>query len=187
MKKKIGLFVIAALLIISVIYFLSAYNSLIKKDEAANSQWAQVETQYERRIALIPNLVNTVKGYMQFESGLLQNITALRSRWINSEDSDEKTRIASDLDNSLSRLLLIYENYPELKSIVAVQSLMDELSGTENRISVERKRYNDAVQTYNIAMKTFPSSIVAQISGFKQKQYFRASEGSQKTPEVAIY
>jgi LemA protein len=186
MKYK-GVFAIAiaiAIIFIIALWFLLAYNSLVKKDEAVKNQWAQVQTQYQRRIDLIPNLVNTVKGYTQFEAKTLSDITALRTQWMNAQNEEEKITTANELESALSKIIVTYENYPDLKSVAVVASLMDELAGTENRISVERKRYNDVVNTYNVAIKTFPNNIIASSFGFKEKQYFKAQ--SDDVPDVSI-
>jgi LemA protein len=124
---------------------------------------------------------------MQFESGLLENITALRSEWINANGPDEKIAAANDLDSAISRLLVVYENYPELKAVETVRSLMDEVSGTENRISVERQRYNDAVRGYNVGIKTFPNVIIAAILGYDDKTYYESNGDSENAPKTQLY
>lgn len=187
MKNNKYLWMIIVIIVLITLWIILAFNSLVKKEENVKGQWAQVETQYQRRIDLIPNLVETTKGYMQFESNLLENITALRSQWMSAKDTDEKINAASSLDSAISRLLIVYENYPELQSIETVRSLMDELSGTENRISVERQRYNDAVRVYNVGIKTFPNVIVAGILGYDNKPYYESMDGAESAPEVDIY
>lgn len=187
MKNNKYLWTILIVIILIVLWFVVAFNSLVKKSESVDNQWAQVETQYQRRIDLIPNLVLTTSGYMQFESDLLTNITALRSGWINANTPDEKIVTANELDSAISRLLVVYENYPELRSIEAVRSLMDEVSGTENRISVERQRYNEAVKEYNVGIKVFPNVIVAGILGYDNKQYYESTSGSEIAPTTQIY
>jgi LemA protein len=181
-----SLWIILGVIIILALWFVLASNSFVIKEENVKGQWAQVEAQYQRRIDLIPNLVETTKGYMQFESELMTNITALRSGWINANTPDEKITAANGLDSAISRLLVVYENYPELRSIAAISSLMDELSGTENRISVERQRYNDAVRKYNVAVKTFPNSVAAGILGYVAQPYYESMEGSEIAPKVQI-
>jgi LemA protein len=188
MKSKdfiIGLIIV--LFVFVIVWFFATYNSFILKDEAVKNQWAQVETQYQRRIDLIPNLVSTTKGFLQFESTLLQNITALRTQWMDAKSTEDKIDASNKLDSAISRLLVTYENYPELKSVEVVKSLMDELAGTENRISVERKRYNDVVNEYNVAVKTFPSNIVADWTGHKEKKYYESVQGAEQAPVVKIY
>ena len=177
---------VLAVIVILVIWLWASYNNFVVLTQEIDNQWAQVETQYQRRIDLIPNLVNTAKGYMQFEKSLLEDITSLRSRWMSAATTEDKVNYGNALDSALGRLLAVYENYPELKSIQAVSSLMDELAGTENRIAVERSRYNDVVRKYNTAIKIFPSNILANTFGFKEKSYFQAVEGAETVPQVNI-
>ena len=172
--------------IVIAIWLIGTYNSFIAMDQAINNQWAQVETQYQRRIDLIPNVVNTAKGYMQFEQSLLTEITTLRSQWMATSNVDDQVNIGNALDSALGRLIVVYENYPQLQSITAVSSLIDELEGTENRIAVERMRFNDAVKSYNTAVLTFPSNIVANAFGFKQRPYFESQEGAEIAPTVNL-
>src|SRR3989338_5595297 len=131
-KKTIAIIVLALIILIPLFLIWGTYNSLVSKDQGVESQWANVETQYQRRIDLIPNLVNSVKGYMNFEQDLLTNITQLRSSWTQSATVNDKIQYQTQLDSAISRLLLVYENYPELKSDKVVVQLMDELAGTEN-------------------------------------------------------
>jgi LemA protein len=177
-----------ALVIIAIIAFwiMGTYNSFISLNQQIDAQWAQVETQYQRRIDLIPNLVNTVKGYMQFEKTLLEEITSLRSQWMTATTIDDKVTYGNALDSALGRLLAVYENYPVLQTIQAVSSLMDELAGTENRIAVERKRFNDIVRQYNTAVLVFPSNILARMFGFNERPYFEAVEGAETAPTVNL-
>ena len=172
--------------IVIAIWLIGTYNSFIAMDQAINNQWAQVETQYQRRIDLIPNVVNTAKGYMQFEQSLLTEITTLRSQWMATSNVDDQVNIGNALDSALGRLIVVYENYPQLQSITAVSSLIGELEGTENRIAVERMRFNDAVKSYNTAVLTFPSNIVANAFGFKQRPYFESQEGAEIAPTVNL-
>ena len=168
------------------LWIVGSYNSFITMSQSIDNQWAQVETQYQRRIDLIPNLVNTARGYMQFEQSLLTEITTLRSQWMSTTDVNDQVNIGNALDSALGRLIAVYENYPQLQSIQAVSSLMDELAGTENRIAVERKRYNDQVRQYNTAVLVFPSNILASMFGFKQRPYFESQEGAEIVPTVDI-
>ncbi len=177
---------ILAIVIILALWMWGSYNNFVVLNQNIENQWAQVQTQYQRRVDLIPNLVNTVKGYMQFERSLLEDITSLRSRWMSAATTEEQVSYGNALDSALGRLLVVYENYPELKSITAVSSLMDELAGTENRIAVERMRYNDAVRSYNTAIKLFPSNVIANLFGFKEKSYFQATPGSEFPPVVNL-
>jgi len=182
---KPWLWVLVIVAVITV-WFIGTYNSLVVLNQAVNNQWAQVQTQYQRRIDLIPNLVNTAKGYMQFEKSLLEQITSLRSQWMGAATVDDKVRFGNSLDTALGRLLAVFENYPNLKSDTAVANLMDELAGTENRIAVERMRFNDRVRDYNTAIKLFPTNAIAGMFGFKERPYFQAQPGSEIVPKVNI-
>jgi LemA protein len=177
-------FIAVAIIAVLAIWAVATYNGLVGREQSVVAQWAQVETQYQRRYDLIPNLVNTVRQYEQFEAGLLTNLTSLRSQWSAAKTVDEKVAVGSATDSAISRLLLVYENYPELKSITAVSNLMDELAGTENRVSVERMRYNTAVQGFNTAIKTFPTNLLANAFGFTQKAYFTSVSGAETAPVV---
>lgn len=170
------------------------YNSLIEQDEKVNQAWAQVENQYQRRADLIPNLVKTVQGYADFEKSVLTEVTELRSRVgqikLSTDDlsDEEKFKQFSDaqdkLSGALSRLLVVAENYPQLKANENFLQLQSQLEGTENRISVERKKFNEAVQEYNTSVRRFPTLITAKIMGFKEKQYFKSAPGTDKAPDV---
>lgn len=170
------------------------YNSMVQLEEKVNGAWSQVENQYQRRADLIPNLVNTVKGYAEFERGVLTDVTDARSRvgsvQITAEDLNDPEKLAKfqaaqdQLSSALSRLLVVSENYPNLKANENFLSLQSQLEGTENRISVERKKFNDAVQEYNSTIKSFPTLIFAKIFGFKDKAYFKSTAGSEKAPDV---
>ncbi len=186
-KKRIALIAAVVLALIVVSWIWGTYNALITRDQSVQSQWANVETQYQRRIDLIPNLVNSVKGYMTYEQKLLTDITQLRSQWMQSAAIDDKIQYQTQLDTAISRLLLVQENYPDLKADRTVVQLMDELAGTENRIAVERSRYNDKVREYNLAVKTFPSNVIAEWFGFSEKAYYEAkSPGAEEAPVVSI-
>jgi len=177
-------FIAVAIVAVLGIWAISTYNGLIGLEQSVNAQWAQVETQYQRRFDLIPNLVRTVQQYQQFEAGLLTDITSLRSQWSAAKTVDEKVAIGSATDSAISRLLLVYENYPQLQSVQTVSNLMDELAGTENRISVERMRYNSAVQSYDTTLRTFPTNLFAGAFGFSQKAYFTSATGAETAPVV---
>ena len=168
------------------LWAMATYNGLVSQSQAVDSQWANVESSYQRRADLIPNLVSTVKGYMKYESGLLENITALRSQWGAAKTTEDKIASGSAMDSAISRLLVVAENYPELKASESTSRLMDELAGTENRISVERMRYNDAAKGYNTAIKMFPGSFIANMFGFKEKPYFQAQAGAETAPKVNL-
>ncbi len=183
MKKfLIGLVIVLAVMVIG---YISIYNGIVSKHETITAKWAQVENQLQRRNDLIPNLVNTVKGYAAHEKTLLVDITNARSQWGKATTTEDKIKAAGAEDAALSRLLLVVENYPNLKADQSFLKLMDELAGTENRIAVERMRYNEAVQDYNISVKKFPGNIIAGMAGFKPAtEYFKAEEKAKTVPEV---
>lgn len=184
MKKTT--YIIIGVVAVVLLYGLSTYNGLVKNNENIGNQWAQVETQYQRRFDLIPNLVNSVKGAMKQEQTIFNEIAEARTRYSGVQTIEQKVNAANAVESALGRLLVIMENYPQLKSIEAVQTLMAQLEGTENRISVERKRFNDMVRDYNLSVKRFPSSLIASIFGFAEKTYFEAAIGAEKTPEVNL-
>ena len=176
---------LAVVVLIVVVGFIATYNGIITKHETVTAKWAQVENQLQRRNDLIPNLVNTVKGYAAHEKTVFEDITKARSQWASAGTMDEKVNAASNLDSALARLMVVVENYPTLKADQTFLQLMDELSGTENRIAVERMRYNGAVQDYNITVRSFPSNIVAGMFGYRPATaYFKAEEKAKNVPEV---
>ena len=178
----IGLGIVVLLIIVS---FISVYNGIVSKHETITAKWAQVENQLQRRNDLIPNLVNTVKGYAAHEKTVLEDVTNARSQWAKAGSLEDKVKAAGAIDAALSRLLLVVENYPNLKADQTFLRLMDELSGTENRIAVERMRYNDAVKDYNITVRMFPGNIIAGMFGYKPAtEYFKAEEKAKTVPEV---
>ena len=178
----IGLAVVIGLVAIASV---SYYNGIVTKHETITAKWAQVESQLQRRLDLIPNLVNSVKGYAAHEKTVLEDVTKARSAWAGAATLDDKVKAASQMDSAIARLLLVTENYPQLKADQTFLHLMDELSGTENRIAVERMRYNDAVRDYNITVRRFPGNIVAGIFGYKPAtEYFKADERAKQAPEV---
>src|SRR5215831_10978384 len=185
-KALIGFIVVVV--IIALIFFgqyVSAKNTLVAKNEAVKSQWSQVDVALQRRADLIPNLVETVKGIAQQEQTVFGDIAKARSALLSAGSPQEKISANQQLDGALGRLLVIVENYPNLKSNENFMRLQDELAGTENRIAVERKRYNDALQDYNTYVQQFPHSIFANWAGFKPNSaYFAASEGSRQAPKV---
>ncbi|MDO8557439.1 MAG: LemA family protein [Candidatus Jorgensenbacteria bacterium] len=176
--------IILAVVVVVVLWGLASYNGFVSKNEAVDSQWAQVETQYQRRLDLIPNLVNSVKGAMKQEQSVFNAIADARTRYAGAATVDEKAAAAGQIETALSRLLVVMENYPTLKSMDVVQGLMAELAGTENRVSVERKRFNDAVQLLNVAIKGFPSNLIAKVFGFNERQYFESVSGAENAPKV---
>jgi len=184
MKK--GLIVIVVVAAIVGLTLMNFYNRLVAQVQGIENQWAQVETQYQRRFDLIPNLVNSVEGIMEQEQEVFGLLAEARTRYSGAQTTDEKAAAATELESALGRLLVVVENYPELRSSENVTQLMDELSGTENRISVERRRYNDLVRDYNIAIKKFPANLIAGMFGFTERNFFEAVEGAEMAPEVDI-
>ncbi|MDO5755631.1 MAG: LemA family protein [Tissierellia bacterium] len=179
--------IIALLLVIAVIagaLFIGPYNSLVDLREDVNQSFAQVETVIQRRADLIPNLVNTVKGYADHEQETLTQVTEARSKIQSAASPEELAEANDELSGALSRLMVVVEQYPDLKANQNFIQLQDELAGTENRIAVERKNYNETVQKYNRKVKRFPTNIVAGIFNFDEAQYFEASPGSEEAPEV---
>lgn len=165
--------------------YVSVRNNLVSKNEAVKSAWSQVDIVLQRRADLIPNLVETVKGYAKQEQTVFGDIAKARSSLLSAGSPQEKIAANNQLDGALGRLLLIVENYPQLKSNENFLRLQDELAGTENRIAVERKRYNDTLQDYNTYVQQFPNNIFAGWAGFKvNNAYFAASEGSREAPKV---
>ncbi len=170
--------------VIACMTFISVGNGLVAKDEAVKAAWGNVESKLQRRFDLIPNLVETVKGYAKQEADVLENVTKLRSQWGAAKTVAEKAETGGQLESALGRLMMISENYPELKSNANFMELQAELSGTENRISVERDRYNEAVAEYNTAVRSFPGSFVAGFKGMVAKESFKADAGAEKAPKV---
>lgn len=195
MKKltpvQITLIVIGIILLLTIVWVIGAYNGLIKADESVNEKWANVQTAYQRRADLIPNLVEVVKSYRNYEQETLTQITALRSQAgqtrldVSSATTPAQLQAASaQMDSVLSRLLVIVENYPDLKASENYLSLQDELAGTENRIKTERDIFNNAVKDYNIKVRRFPTNIIAGMFNFETKTMFEAEAGAEKAPEV---
>lgn len=183
-KLNIGLVVLAIVVLLGI-FGVTQYNGLAKQEQTVESAWSQVENVYQRRADLIPNLVNSVKGSMNQEQKVFGDIAKAREAYGKAGSSEEQVEAAQQLDQSVGTLInVINENYPELKSNENVQTLMTQLEGTENRISVERKRYNDAVQTYNQQVVTFPKNIFANMMGLGKKPYFEAQEGADQAPTV---
>jgi LemA protein len=164
---------------------IGTYNGIVTKHETITAKWAQVESQLQRRNDLIPNLVNSVKGYAAHEKTIFEDVTNARSQWAKASTMDEKVKAAGAVDAALGRLLMVVENYPNLKADNTFLKLMDELAGTENRIAVERMRYNESVKDYNISVRTFPGNIIAGMFNFKPAtEYFKAEESAKAVPEV---
>lgn len=183
--NKMWLIILGGIAVVALM-LMGSYNSLVTQSTAIDGQWAQVETQYQRRFDLIPNLVESTKGFLKQEQTIFDAIAQARTQYSGAKTVDEKVGAASSLDSALSRLLLIVENYPNLKSNETVAKLMDELAGTENRISVERRRFNELVQNYNTSIKTLPTSLIAGMLGFGPRQYFEAVDGAETPPKVDL-
>ncbi len=184
MKKL--LLIILIIVVVFGFYGFSVYNRLVSGNENIDTQWAQVETQYQRRFDLVPNLVASVKGILTQEQEVFTAIADARTRYAGAQSVDEKAAAATQVESALGRLLVIVENYPALRSVEAVTSLMTQLEGTENRVSVERRRYNEEVRVYNLMVKRVPSSLVASLTGFEERSYFDAVEGSEVAPAVNL-
>ena len=182
MKKSwiIGFGILGVILI----WIFSSYNGLVQTEEQVNGQWAQVQTQLQRRSDLIPNLVNTVKGYASHEKESIQAVADARAKLGGAKTVEETAKANQELSSALSRLLVVVENYPNLKADANFRALQDELAGTENRIAVARKDYNGSVQAYNLKIRTLPASLIAGSMGFQVKPYFEADQTAQSAPKV---
>ena len=191
MKKST--IILIAVIAIAAIWGVSAYNGLVKMDESVNTAWSNVENQYQRRADLIPNLVNTVKGYAAHEKETLEAVMAARSKAtqmtidadnLTPEKLQEYQKAQGEIGAALGRLLAITEAYPDLKANENFKELQAQLEGTENRISVERRNFNEVARSYNTAIRTFPRTIIAGMFGFEKRPYFEAEEGANNAPEV---
>ncbi len=179
--------VIAAIVVILGMSIGSTYNSFVSKSQAVDSQWGNVQVQLQRRFDLIPNLVEATKGIFEQERAVFEAIANARTRYAGAQTSgnvDEQVGASNNLNSALSRLLVIVENYPDIRSQQNVTQLMDELAGTENRISVERTRFNERVQEYNTAVQQFPGAMVAGMFGYRTRPYFQTTPGSDQPPQV---
>ena len=193
MKKTWIIITVILVLAIAVVYSISSYNSLVSQEESVSTAWSNVENQYQRRADLIPNLVNTVKGYAAHEKETLDAVVSARSKATQAQISiDDLTpeklqayqRAQGEIGAALGRLLAITENYPDLKANENFQALQAQLEGTENRISVERRKFNETAKAYNTNIRRFPKNIIAGLFGFEKRPYFEASEGTETAPEV---
>ena len=199
MKKGmiIGLSIAGGILLLIIIFIMwgvGTYNKIVTLNQSVNQGWSQVENQYQRRADLIPNLVNTVKGYANFEKSVLTDVTEARAKVsqmnvtkevLNDPQAFAKfQQLQGNLSNALSRLLVTVENYPNLKANENFLALQTQLEGTENRISVERRNFNLTVQEYNTAILRFPGALIAGMTGFRQNEYFKAAPGSETVPKV---
>ena len=184
MLKNKTLWIIVGVLFLVGVYVVSTYNGLISTNNQADGQWAQVESQYQRRFDLIPNLIASVQGAMKQETAIFTGLANARAAYAGARTVNDKVIAAQGVDSALARLLAISENYPQLKSIDTVNNLMSQLEGTENRIAVERMRYNEIVKDYNLKTKTFPSSVVSNMFGLASREYFKSVTGSEAAPKV---
>lgn len=177
----IGLVVVVVL---ALGFLWNSYNTLVGASEGVDNQWAQVEAQYQRRFDLIPNLVESVKGIFEQEKEVFGKLADARAKYSGAATVNEKAQAAGGLESALARLLVIVENYPQLRSSESVQTLMVQLEGTENRVSVERMRFNDATRSYNVLTKRFPMKMIAGMFGFGERDYFNAAAGAESAPKV---
>lgn len=194
MKKKfVPIIIVAAVVVILVAWVVSAYNGLVVKDEACSKQWSKVESQYQRRMDLIPNLVNTVKGYASHEEATLLKVIEARNQAsqvkIDAENMTQEQlnnfqQSQENLSSAIRGLNIVVEQYPDLKANQNFLELQSQLEGTENRIAVERQRYSDVVNEYNTSVRRFPNSIFASMFGFDKKPYFEAQSGAENAPKV---
>ncbi len=187
---KIGLIVIAVLVLVALLFggkLIGTRNDLVTQRETINGAWAQVDTDLQRRADLVPNLVETVRGYAKHESEVFTNIANARSALLNARNPQERIEANSRLDSALGRLLVIAENYPQLRANEGFMNLQHELAGTENRIAQSRRRYNEAVQRYNTSIDLFPNNIAASLFGFHRNDaYFKTDPASRQAPKVAF-
>ncbi len=181
------LIVIGGIIVVVIAFAISAYNSLVKLRKMVRNAWSQIDVQLKRRHDLIPNLVNSVKGYMEYEKETLQKVMEARNKALNAGNIGDKMNAEGELSGVLGRLFAVMENYPDLKANQNVQSLMKELSDTENKISYSRQFYNDIVTKYNTKIEVFPSNIVAKSFGFKEEELFKVENDMERVvPEVKI-
>lgn len=176
--------IVVLLILIPYMYLKGTYNSLVTMDESVKGAWAQVENQLQRRYDLIPNLVETVKGYAAHEKEVFVKVTEARSKVAGAANIGEKIQANNQLSSALSRLMVVVERYPELKANTNFIRLQDELAGTENRISVERRRFNETVKVFNIKIRSFPTNIIAGIFGFEKAAFFEVPKERQEAPKV---
>ena len=193
LKKQLGWIIPVALLVVIIMWAISGYNGMVSMDESVQGKWADVETQYQRRADLIPNLVSTVKGYAAHESETLESVVKARSEAssvkvdpenITPEKLAEYQKAQSGVSSALGRLMVIVEKYPDLKANQNFLELQSQLEGTENRINVARRDFNEAAKQYNTSIRRFPKNIIAGMFGFEKKAYFEAEKGAEQAPKV---
>lgn len=183
-KSTVVLLVVLIILVVGVGSVIGRYNQLVELETAVDARWAQVENQLQRRADLIPNLVNTVKGYASHEEGIFTEIADARSRLLGARTPEDQMAANAGLDSAIGRLLAISENYPELKADTSFIRLQDELAGTENRIATERMRYNESVQNWNQTIRKFPTNIIASMFSKETKPFFEADQAARQIPQV---
>jgi len=183
-KGTIIILSVVAVIILLVSMLGGSYNSLVSKEEKVDKEYSNISVQLERRADLIPNLVSTVKGYAKHETEAIEKVTTARENLLKANNAEELNKADQELTNAIDALMVIVENYPDLKANQNFIQLSDELAGTENRIATSRRDYNEAVTDYNTTIKKFPTSILAGMFGFEKKAYFEVSEGKTEVPEV---
>ena len=176
--------IVILVVLIPLLFLKGTYNNLVRMDEGVKAAWAQVENQLQRRFDLIPNYVETVKGYAAHEKEVLLKVTEARSRVAGAGTVDEKIAANNSLSSALARLLVVVERYPDLKANTNFIRLQDELAGTENRIAVERRRFNEAVRAFNTEIRSFPTNLIAGMFGFEKAAFFEVPEARQEAPKV---
>ncbi len=180
------LLVIVGLIAVAGLFLAGSYNSFVGLSQGVDAQYAVIESKLQRRFDLIPNLVETVKGHMAHEQEVFGNIAAARAKMAGARTVDERVTAGNELEGALSRLLVVMENYPQLKAQESVSRLMDELAGTENRISVERDNYNAVVRQYNTRILSFPAVLISRMFGYASRPYFQAADGAEQVPRVNL-
>lgn len=193
--KNRNIIIVVVILALIVLWGVGKYNGFVRADEQVSNQWANVESQYQRRMDLIPNLVNTVKGYADFEQTTLTQVIEARAKAtsvtidpsnLTPQSIAQYQAVQDELSGALSRLLVTIERYPDLKANQNFLALQDQLEGTENRIAVERRKFNETVRSFNTSIRRFPASLIASITNFEQKGYFKSAEGAETAPEVTF-
>ena len=176
--------IMLVIIITSALIGIGFYNELVSSNLNVDNQWSQVENQYQRRADLIPNLVEVVKGITKQEQDIYLEVTKLRSQWGEAKTIEDKIRIGNEMDSAISRLLLVAENYPEIRSNENFINMQAQVEGTEDKVTIERKNYNNAVRSYNYRVLSFPSNVVAEMYGFKTRPFFEAVKGTSITPKI---
>ena len=185
-KALIAVGIIAVIVIVAIASVSGAYNDMVEEQTEVEAAFANIDTQLQRRADLIPNLIETVKGAMAHEQDIINSVTEARAKYVGAGNANDKIAAAGELESALARLMVVVENYPEIKTNQNFTALQDELAGTENRIAVSRRDYNEAVGEYNKEIRTFPKNILANMFGFEKMNYFEAADGAEKAPEVSF-